>query len=79
MLNRAFQWNHYYPRERVAPFKGILTKERGWLITCNNHYVWSDNRRFLAVKRLTTVYEYPFQFEFDGMRTIRLTKLLLVK
>lgn len=78
-LNSAFSKNFFYPKERIAPFKGVMTKERGWIITCNNYYVWNDNKRFVAVKGLTMVFDYPFEFEFEGKKTMHLTKTLLVK
>lgn len=77
-LNKAFNRNYFY-KTSMAPFRGVLTAERGWLILCDDHYTWSDNPRFKAVKHLTSVFDYPFKFEFDGMKTIRLTKAILVK
>jgi hypothetical protein len=77
-LNKAFNRNHFY-KTPMAPFKGVLTSERGWLILCDDHYTWSDNPRFKNVKRMTTMFDYIFKFEFDGMKTIRLTKKMIVK
>lgn len=77
-LNIAFNTNFFY-KTKMSPFRGVLTAERGWLILCDDHYTWSDNKRFKSVRQLTNVFDYPFQFEFDGMKIIRLTKIALVK
>lgn len=78
-LNKAFCKSHWFKGEKIYPFKGVLVEERGWLIVCNDFYIWDDDLRFKQIKRLTTVFEYPFQFEFEGRKTMTLTKKMFVK
>lgn len=80
LLNSIFNKNHWYPKQKMFPFKGILTKQGEWLIVCCDFYTWNDDPRFKQIKNnIKKAGCVDFKFAFDGKDTIFVEKEIIVK
>jgi hypothetical protein len=62
-LNKMFPKNHFTKRKHQSrPFTGIFTDEGGWLISVDNHYIWSDDPKFKLIKPALEKKGYIFVF-----------------
>ena len=61
-LNKIFHKNHYF-HNQIKPFTLVWSYGGEWFIACDDHYTYSQDKRFRVFKK-TVKTDIPFSWVF---------------